>query len=174
VALALFIAPVAQASSLWVVLSTNGDKSDPGGAINLTAGSSVTLELYYDDQDDAGANTEVFGVDVSIASTGTTTMTAPTGGISSLPAGGSQNWSFLDNGSLSSDLAFLLATVDVTVGGAGDTISLTMNEATISNDPFVTSMGPVVVANVVPEPTTALLLALGLAGLTAVGRKRNV
>ena len=143
--------------------------------VALTAGTSATITIGI--TPDAAL---VSGFNLIFEVSDTTGISlvscSPSAGVQfSCPVGG-VNFSF--GAALSSDASQPLVaasfTINVSAGAAAGTKVTLTGASTVTdsgfNDIFV---GPLTVAQVVPEPAIASLLALGLGGLALLGRKRS-
>ena len=165
---ALLLAASAQATPIVTIDSGTSP-------VALTAGSSATITIgIIPDAGLVSGFNLIFEVSdtsgVSLAS-----CAAQAGVQFSCPVGG-VNFSF--GAALSTDASQPLVvasfTVNVAAGAAAGTRVTLLGTSTITDSNFDDIfVGPITIAQVVPEPTTASLLALGLGGLALLGRKRS-
>jgi len=164
---ALLIAPVAQAASIFAVAT--GDAAVDGGTLLVGVGSTTTVDIYMDaqDPDNFGFTAELYST--ANGSVLSNVVVPPADGL-----GNGQSYGYKINSQcVTCSPVVLVATADVTVGAAGT--SLVGGGWVMIGDFSTPSVGSptLVQAAIVPEPGTALLLALGLSGIAVAGRKRN-
>jgi len=161
---------LATAANATSIVTFDGGTS----TIALTPGTSKTITIgITPDADLVSGALLIFDVSdtsaISLASCSSSFA-------SSCPVGGSQ-FSFSVVLTVDASQPFVVGsfTVNVAAGAAAGTTVTLSGTSTITDSFFSDNfVGPATVAQVVsvPEPATAALLALGLGGLFAIGRKR--
>jgi len=162
---ALLFAPMAQAASIFAVAS--GGAAIDGGTLLVLEGSTTTIDVYLD-----AGDPDNFGFTVDLYSTANGSVLSNPVTTTSLGAVQSYGYRW-NSSSCEPDCGqlVLVGTIDVTVGVAGTGLD---SDGSVLIGDFSTQYPPLTtLIQAIPEPTTALLLALGLAGLTAAGRKPN-
>jgi hypothetical protein len=178
--LAAFAGFASAANAASVVLSSDAAQYTPGQTITLT----VTVTA------DAGeTDTSVFGVVLYTAAR--VAPVALSQDQNPLPATANGPWnqgllpacttaacrafSQTNAGGAINTANFVIATMQFTAGGILGSTSFNWQSTPVSQrlDFFGVTGAPGVTVEIVPEPTTAALLGLGLFGLAVAGRRRN-